>query len=151
MIALVYAQFALFFIYTLFVVKRYGVQNSISESWYTIEKEFRWMFTVVFCFGIGVLTLFHGSVWFFLSGGFLCFVGAATQFKGDKWTQTIHNIGAVGCITFALIGLAVIGIWWPFIPVVASAVVLSKYKNGTWWIEFVAFFAILGGLIQKYL
>jgi len=151
MITLVYAKFALFFIYIFFVVKRYGVQNSISESWYTIGPRFEWMFTIIFCFGIGILTLFHGSMWFFLSGGFLCFVGAATQFKSDKWTRGIHNLGAVGAITFALIGLAVTGIWWPFIPVVAGAVVLSKVKNGTWWIEFVAFFSILGGLIQKYL
>ena len=151
MIALVYAKFALFFIYTFFVMKRYGVQNSISESWYTIGPRFEWMFTIIFCFGIGVLTLFHGSLWFFLSGGFLCFVGAATEFKKWNLTKWVHNIGAVGCITFGLIGLAVTGIWWPFIPVVASAVVLSKAKNGTWWIETVAFFSILGGLIQKYL
>lgn len=144
-------QMVLFLIYTGFVVYRYGIQKSISESWYTIGPRFEWMFTMIFCFGIGIMTLFHGSVWFFLSGGFLCFVGAATEFKSEKWTRAIHNLGAVGCITFGLIGLAVAKIWWPFVPVVAAAVLLSKHKNGTWWIETVAFFAIIGGLIQKYL
>ena len=151
MIALVYIKLALFVFYSIFIIHRYGVQKSISESWYTLGPRFEWMFTMVFCFGIGIFTLFHGSVWFFLSGGFLCFVGAATQFKADKWTRAIHNIGAVGCIPFGLMGLAVVGIWWPFVPVVAAAVLLSKQKNGTWWIETVAFFAIISGLIQKYL
>jgi hypothetical protein len=148
---LIYIQFALFFIYTFFVVRKYGVQRSISESWYTVEKPYKWMFTLVFCYGIGILQAFHGSAWFFMSGAFLCFVGAAMDFKGWETTKWVHNIGAVGCIVLALIGLAVTGIWWPFIPVAAAGVTLPKTKNGTWWIECVAFFSILGGLIQKYL
>lgn len=148
---IIYVQFALFFIYTFFVVRRYGVQKSISDSWYVIDSPHKWMFTMVFCFGLGISQLFHGTVWFFLSGGFLCFVGAATDFKNWSVTKWVHNVGAVGCIVFGLIGLSVTGIWWPFIPVATSAVTLSKVKNGTWWIEVVAFFSILGGLIQKYL
>lgn len=148
---LIYIQLTLFIVYIFFVVKRHGVQRSISESWYTLGNDYNWMFTVVFCFGIGVLQLFHGSEWFFISGASLCFVGAATAFKGVKTTMIVHNVGATCSIVFGLIGLAVIGIWWPFIPVAVGAVSLSKIKNSTWWIECVAFFSILGGLIHKYL
>lgn len=151
MIAIAYAQFAIFFIYTFFVWRKYGIQRSISESWYAVDKQYKWMFTM-FCFGLGITQCFHGTVWFFLSGSFLCFVGVAFDFK-SRWRMTpwVHNVGAVGSIVLGLIGLAVTGIWWPFIPVSAAAVTLSKIKNGTWWIEVVAFLSILGGLIQKYL
>lgn len=147
---IVYLQLALFIAYTSFVWKRYGVQPSISESWYTLGTKYNWMFTIVFCFGIGVLQLFHESVWFFLSGSALCFVGAATAFK-QKMTNAVHYSGAAGAIVFGLTGLAGLGIWWPIVPVAVSIPVLTKVRNATWWIEFVAFFAILGGLIQKYL
>lgn len=151
---LLYIQFAIFFIYTFFVWRKYGIQRSISESWYVVDKKYKWMFSM-FCFCLGALQCFHvihGSVWFFLSGSSLVFVGVATDFKSTwRINPCIHNIGAVGSIVLGLIGLAVMGIWWPFIPVAVGAVTLPRYENGTWWIEVVAFFSILVGLAQLYL
>lgn len=151
MIAIVYFQFLMFFIYIYFVVRKHGVQKSISESWYVINPNLRWMFTVIFCYGLGVAQMFHGSVWFFLSGAFLCFVGAATTFKSGGPTVVVHNIGATGAIVFGLSGLVAVGVWWPWIPMVIGLLALLKAQNRTWWIECVAFFSILGGLIHKYL
>ena len=144
--SLVIFQIALFLAYTIFVWATYGVQKSISESWYTLEKK-GWLFTIAFSWGLGVSTIFHGGVWFFLSGAFLCFVGAATQFKADKNTRGVHNIGTVGSIVFALTALALHGIWWPFLPILAS-LSLIKQNNGVWWIEHVAFFSLMAGIAQ---
>jgi hypothetical protein len=145
-------QWLLFTFYTTYVWIKYGVQKSISESWYTMGKSENWMFTVVFCWGIGVSMFFYDSIWFVVGGSFLTFVGAATSFK-DRWdtTRYVHNIGASGCITLALAGLAVEGIWWPAVAMVAGSYLLLKVDNRTWWIETLAVYVILGGLFQRYL
>ncbi len=142
-------QILLFSFFTLYVSIKYGVQKSISESWYVMEGKFeQTMFTLVFCNGLGILMMLHGTLLFFLSGVLLCFVGVATDFKsGYRVTPSVHYIGASGSIILALIELGRQGVYWTAIPIILGIGLLRYHEQRTWWIEVNAAIWIFIGLI----
>lgn len=146
-------QFLLFNFYTGYIWIRKGVQKSISDSWYIVDRSKKWMFMLVFCYGIGFLNLLHSHIssLFFFSGAFLIFTGTASDFKSWTITKYVHYIGAIGAITFASIGLFIVGIKWVIIYNVLVVILLYFVKNRLWWIEIACFYAILGGLLNYYL
>lgn len=145
-------QLVIFVLYVGGITKKYGVLPSVSESWYKLPNQYKILFTL-FVWGLAIPLFFYGNIWFALGAGFLSFVGAATQFKMTVAnTDKIHYIGAMGGILLSLIGIAVK--WSNLIPLglfLISTLVLklSKMKNETWWIEMVAFFLILAGLLVR--
>jgi hypothetical protein len=143
---IIIAQTILFTSFVLWITIRYGIQKSISDSWYAGNYAERVAFTLLFAFAIGGLQFFSGSVWFALSGSFLVFVGVAPDFKSE-WatTEVVHVAGATGAIVLALFGLVLEDVWWPVIPVALSMAMLSKARNKTFWIEIVAFYSIIAG------
>lgn len=133
---------------------RYGVQDSISDSWYALEKKHA-LFTL-FLWGIGFSMCVVGGLtengFYFFSGAFLCFTGAAAEFKQDM-TKTVHYVGAVGSIVLAFAGLLINGSWIPLALFVVGAVVMYRSKkvtHKTWWIECLAFFIAEIGILLKY-
>lgn len=141
-------QLVLFTFYISFVWIRDGVQRSLSESWYILDKPFRWMFTVVLCFGIGILHCTYGNLLLFLSGAFLCFVGAASDYRAAKLTKIVHYVGAVMSIALSLVHLSINEIYWPLSMTLFMIIILPLIDNRFWWLEIIAFYSILGGLIQ---
>ena len=150
-------QILIFLSYVTFIVIKFGVLPSISESWYELRdlggvwySLFTW-----FCWGLGFTMFFQTNdtapYLFFLSGAGLCFVGAATMFKlSDDIQPYIHFVGALIGISCALVGIGVERQEWiPLIMFVLSALVLTftVEKNRTWWIEIVAFTCIGLGLL----
>jgi hypothetical protein len=123
---------------------------SISDSWYYFPKQHKRMF-MVFILGIAVPMFFQETGLFFFSGAFLCFTGAAPEFKDSKMTNTVHGIGAVGGIGFASVALLVEGIWFPIAigALISVALRYSKIKNETWWIEIVWFTLLWFGLLAR--
>lgn len=150
LLSLTLIQLVVFTLYVGFITKKFGVLPSISDSWYSLPVSQKALFTL-FTWGIGIPMLFYGSVWFFLSGVGLTFVGAATQFKMTiSYTKQIHYIGALTGILFSLIGI--FSLWGNILPLLVFlffSVLLhfAKVKNSLWWIEMVAFFCILAGLL----
>lgn len=146
-------QIAFFTFYILYIWTRYGVQKSISDSWYTVDDGKKWMFTVVLCFAVGILHLFNAAInsLFFFSGTFLCFTGVATAFKDKGITNIVHFTGAFGAIVFSLIALCALGIWWTLALNILSVIILYKVRNKVWWMEIVAFYSIMLGMLQYYL
>lgn len=144
MIYLLTYQVLIFTFYIIYIWRNYGVQPSISDSWYIMKE--KWLFTF-FIWSLAIVTCFYGTLLFFLSGAFLAFVGAATAFK-DKMTDKVHYIGATGGISLSLIALAELGIWLPLISTISISVILIlfKTKNKTWWIEVQAFVNICIGI-----
>jgi len=150
------AQGLIFITYITFLLIKFGKPlPSISDSWYQLQGIQKQFFTW-FCLSIGILMLMQSdlsSVWFFISGAGLCFVGAATMFKAtDKFTPIIHSAGAIICILSALIGIWVErDIFLPFFLFGGTASILSlksiKLENKTWWLEITAFAFILIGLL----
>ena len=100
-------QLVVFLLYVGFIIKRYGVLPSISDSWYVLPLSQQFLFTL-FTWGLGIPMLLYGNIWFFLSGAGLSFVGAATAFKSKiGLTKEVHYGGALVGILGALIGILV--------------------------------------------
>lgn len=141
-------QILIFVSYVTFIVVKFGILPSISESWYRLrELGGVWysLFTL-FCFGLGFTMFFqtNGSTsLFFLSGAGLSAVGVATMFKlKDDIQPYIHAIGAIVGILTALIGIGVERKnWIPLIIFLSLSILLVIFlkKNKTWWIEIIAF------------
>ena len=141
-----------FVLYVTFIVNRFGILPSISESWYRLEGLQKSLFTF-FCWSIGGLMLFQtngDTGYFFLSGAGLSFVGAATMFKTDEAKSNyVHPIGAVSGIIGAHLGIIFERhIYIPSIIFVIFylSIILFVKRNKMWWIEIFAFITILIGL-----
>ncbi len=149
-------QILIFISYITFILIKFGVISSISESWYKLKdlvgvwySLFTW-----FCWGLGFTMFFQTdgtTPLFFIAGSGLCFVGVATMFKeSDFWTPKIHTGGAVIGIIGSLVGMIVErGSWLPLIIFVGTSLILTLTvkKNRTWWIEILAFICIGLGLL----
>ena len=137
-------QAIIYISYNIFIWKLFGFTlNSISESWYKLEGWKKILFTL-FCFSLGGLMVFQENgisqiPWFFISGSGLCFTGAAMAFK-DKPDSIIHSIGAYTCIFSGFAGLYFeYHLLYPFIIFLPLALLASRMKNKTYWIEQAAF------------
>ncbi len=148
---IILTQLLIFTSYILYVIIGWGVQKSISESWYVVKQEylFTWM-----CMLIGVLHFAHipQHPLFFLSGSALAFVGVASEFKDKGMTKIVHYAGAGIAIASSILALFSLGIWWILVLNVISMATFSlfKPKNYVWWLEIIAFYSIFGALIQYY-
>lgn len=151
MINLIPVQVSLFLSFIVGIWAVYGVQQSISDSWYALGRRSPlftlWMIAV----GISVICMvaYFDNVLYFLSGACLCFVGVAAEFK-QRMTGVVHSVGAIGGIFLALAGIAYDGVWESSAIFIGGAALLRylNISNKTWWIETWAFICIIGGFIQ---
>jgi len=145
---LFWSMLFVFVSYVSFIWIKYGIQPSISESYYKLPKSINWLFTF-FCWGFAIPAMIIGleltnSFLMFLAPAGICFVGAAAAFK-QTLTNQVHVIGAYSGILFSQLAI-LFCFKEPYI--VASSflwlVVFQLYaKNKVWWQELVAFTAIL--------
>ena len=155
MTALYIIMLTAFTTYILFVVKKYGIQESVSNSYYKLPENKRWVFTIalwMFAFPAIVLGVEHSGL-AFLAGAGICFVGAAPAFKEDM-EGTVHVVGALTGVIGGLLFMLVTGLWYvALITLALMGVVLlipALKKNKTWWLELVAFYgyAVAVGLLN---
>ena len=155
MTALYIIMLTAFTTYILFVVKKYGIQESVSNSYYKLPENKRWIFTIalwMFAFPAIVLGVEHSGL-AFLAGAGICFVGAAPAFKEDM-EGTVHVVGALTGVIGGLLFMLVTGLWYvALITLALMGVVLlipALKKNKTWWLELVAFYgyAVAVGLLN---
>jgi hypothetical protein len=147
-------QTVVFLSYVIFIYKKFGILDSISESWYRlIPYNLSFLFTF-FCVIIGFLMASQSirgeNIFYILSGAGLCFTGVAGAFKWkESQTNIVHFAGATIAIFGALIGLWVqFNFYIPFIifGILTILIKLLKIQHSIWWIEIVAFSAILIGI-----
>lgn len=133
--------------YVFYVSFKYGIQPSISESYYRFPVNQKYWFTL-FCYGVAFPAMILGitlsnSVLMFLAGASLAFVGAASRFKEWIVTHNVHMISAVLAITLSTIAII---IDFKMLYVSLIFIVLSMgamfLKNKIWWIEILAFLSI---------
>lgn len=151
MISIPIIQTICFTLYVWFVVSRYGVLSSISESWYR-EERMKYMF-ILFIGSTSIPTLFLSgiSLWFLASGGFLLAVAFAPAFRSDHpIVGIIHSTGATGSIVIALYAMLIHGIYFPAIACIAASILIERLKvnNATWWVEIADFAFIEMGIFQ---
>lgn len=143
-LVLLLEMLAVFMGYTLFIAIKYGVQTSISQSYYVLPKNQRIFFTF-FCwfFAIPAMILGENGLMFF-AGGFICAVGAAAAFQ-EQLTYQVHMIGAIGGVILSQMAIIfVYDMLYVSYIYCLSILILSKFlkKNVTWWVEVFAFISI---------
>jgi len=156
---LIYA-ITVFVVYWLFVVIKFGVLPSISDSYYKENnKALFTLFIWSIAFPVIILGVEKTPLMFF-AGAFLAFVGAAPAFK-EELERSVHIIGAAGGIILGFLAM-IIGYHQYYLPIVMGVFVilalpkrLPKFldkswmkwwtngiNNYTWWIETMAFVLI---------
>lgn len=132
--------------YVAFIWIVYGIQKSISASYYVLPEKLRFIFTF-FCWGFAVPAIITGvetTPLMFFAGAGICFVGAAAQIN-DKWIYKIHMTAAISGVVFSQLAIffGYDMLYVNLISVIMTllTLILSK-KNYFWWIELVAFAAI---------
>jgi hypothetical protein len=139
---------ASFFGYTLLIASIYGIQTSVSESYYKLPRNLQWLFTIatwayaIPAIIIGLELTDNGLV--FLSGAAICFVGASPAFKSLGLEADVHLVGAVVGVLAMQLFLLVTGLWWITVAFIIISIItaLTKTKNLTWWVEVWAFISI---------
>lgn len=109
-------------VFTLYIILKYGVQPSFSDSYYALEKDEKGegiLFTITmvlmtFFFVIPMLEISAGQWWQFVS--FLAiapiaFVGVAAQFRAVGLTKGIHMKAAQMAALFSFIWVVLCGIY----------------------------------------
>ena len=141
----------IFFGYVGFVWLRYGVQKSISDSYYRLPEKWRFVFSL-FCFGFSSAIIFvHITPLLFASIVGIWFVGAAPDFIMKKEEEYFnsqpysHFIGAVTSILFLQLSIFFDFAWYDLniLSIAAMGIVALFAKNKIWWVEMVAYITLI--------
>lgn len=156
MLILTLIQAVIFASYVSWIISKFGVLPSISESFYRLNENRLGLLFTLFCWALAIPMIFQSNETtplFFFSAAGLAFVGATPLFKwSGAMTDKIHGIGAGVGIVCGLAGLYFeYHMWEPFAGFILAtgALLLLKVKNHIWWIEIMAFLAIITGLLLR--
>ena len=135
---------AVFVAYVLFIWIKYGVQKSISESYYVLPKKWNWLF-VAFCWLFAFPAMILGdSYWMLFAGGGIVFVGAAAAMHTLP-TRTVHLIGAIGGMILGCLAMIFQYHMWYVVPAIAVLMLIAALldkKHAMWWTEIIIFTAL---------
>jgi hypothetical protein len=140
----------IFFGYVGIIWKIYGVQPSISDSYYVLPKKYNFLFTF-FCWGFAIPTIiFSETAIMFVAGSSISFVGAAAAFK-DTLTRKVHYTGAYLGVALSQLSIAVdFKLYILNIIFLVSTILLFSFKktikNHIWWIEIISFLLVFVAL-----
>lgn len=133
-----------FISYVSYIWIKYGIQKSISKSYYVLPKKRNFLF-VLFTWLFAFPVIFIGnSILMFFAGGGIVWVGANAAMHKNP-TKTIHLVAAIGGMILG--GLAMIfqyDMWYMTAGVAASLPILYLVdkKHFMWWAELAVFIAI---------
>jgi len=137
---------AVFVSYVSAIWIKYGIQKSISDSYYALPEQLRFLFTF-FCWGFALPAIIVGvevTPLMFFAGVGIAFVGAAAQIH-DNFVAKVHNITAISGILFSQLAIY-FGYHLLWLNIISLSLIALIYffikKNYIWWIEIVAFTAI---------
>jgi len=144
--------------YFLFCYKRWGILKSISQSYFQLAQNEKWLFTF-FMWTIALPLMIVGHTFLsVMAGVFLCYTGAAGDTKDDKASENVHVIGATGAIILGYSFLMHLSVNLKSVPLFVITLVCilaslfmywEKTKNHTTWIEGIAYYAFVTGLLIK--
>lgn len=152
-ILLILVPFITFTGYISFIIKKFGVQKSISFSDIIVNKPYKWFFEItMFICGISLLLFgyLNNILLLSISGGLIFCVGLFPLGDRPKWVYYPHML-------FAILGF-VIGIFsfWinrglfeiPSITAVISGIVLLLARKKLWGVEVAVSYGIFMGLLE---
>jgi hypothetical protein len=149
MLGYLFLSIAIFLIYIGIITSVYGIRPSISDSYYNLPNDKKWIFTIA-TWGYTIPLIlnipFQTGVneILFLAAALLSVVGVFPNFK-VKEDRPLHVIGAEGGIFLGFVWALSAGLWYLIVPVSVVIYLLfnTKPKNHTWWIECLAYFTII--------
>lgn len=143
-IVLFFTMLAVFISYVSFIWIKYGIQESISASYYVLPRKLNLLFTL-FCWGFAIPAMIIGNTaLMFLAGAGIAFVGAAAQTK-FKMTRTVHLIGAISGILLSQVATIVdYKMWYLSVIylIIGLPILFLDKKHNVWWLEIMAFISI---------
>ena len=133
-----------FVAYVAFIWSKYGIQKSISESYYVLPKKDNWLFVAfTWLFAFPAMLLGNSYLMLFAGGG-IVFVGAAAAMHTFP-TRGWHLGGAIGGMILACLAMIFQYHMWYMVAGVAAAIGLAAFidkKHLMWWAEVAIFVAI---------
>lgn len=145
-------SFIIFTLYVGLVTLKFGVLKSVSDSYYSIKRKYLftlalWGFALPAIIAANLNGVTLPGVLMFLAGSGICFVGAAPEFR-LKLDGDVHVIAAVSGVVLGMASIWLFGYWYiSVLFAVASLVIRFTLKNYTWYIEVLAFYLIMLGLL----
>jgi len=123
--------------YLLVIWKKFGVQSSISESYYDIPKKYQFVFTLVLWAAAIPIMIVGDTILLFIAGILICFVGAAPAFKGILMEYKVHMVGAYGGFTLGLLSLVIDYHFYGIVlmGLLGAVLIYWQTKNKLWWLE----------------
>lgn len=153
MITLYILTVVAFWAYVGYIMAKYGVLPSLSDSYYHLPLKKRdIIFTSVFYYTAIAVIILAESGLMFAAGVGICAVGTAPQFE-RSYAKPIHYIGAAFAALFSQLYIIFIAELWPLtgiLVLIGLILYLLKVNNIIWWIEMVCFltaFIALGIMI----
>lgn len=139
----------IFMAYTIYIIRKFGVQPSLSDSFYDLGKYRQYLFTF-FILGSSVpLMVAANATFMYIAGGLICLVGLAPAYKETKLESTMHVIGATGGYAVAFLSLIIDFKLWPLaiIAAILAATIKKNSKNYTWYAENIGYFSLWTGVL----
>lgn len=140
-----------YIIYNYFIIKKYGIPKSISDTYYLLPEDNRWIFHVVIWLIIIPLIVASDEYYYMpLAIGLVGVVSAASDFMTTNVTKIVHFSGAIGGIVWGMflvwfeLNLPIVSILGG-IGILISAIFLKQGK--LWFIETIALLTIYSALI----
>ena len=139
----------LFTTFIIYIVRKVGVLESISDSFYELKKQ-GGLFWFVLCGMAALMVLLDPyNPYLLVSAAGLIFTCGSPYFKEQFPDKYIHFAGAVVAILSAFVNLYITyELWQPFALFIVGVglIALFRIKNHTWWVEIWAFYLIIGGM-----
>lgn len=146
--------------YLLLIALFFGIQRSISASYYSLKKINKGFIFTLFLFFLMICLLYitaltnHSNSWcFFLAASGAAFVGLAASFY-DSVTKIAHFFGASLLIVFSLLGIGLVFSNWT--PTYLTILILfifyllrNKQFEVIYWFEVLVFIFIITGLYKQ--
>jgi len=155
MITLYILSLCIFIGYITITIIRYGILDSVSNSYYWFPYNQKLLFTL-FCWGISipVMILAESPIMFFAGSG-ITFAGAAAAYQ-ERITHTVHMIGAFSGVILSQISIVIdfhlYILNFIFISISLILILLTKLRikvHYFWWIEILAYICIMISLLSK--
>lgn len=144
-------QSLVFFIYIVGIWAIFGVQKSISQTYYTLNENLKnsgVIFIIWLWLWLFPLFVFAPNDWFRVAVMVEAFVGAAAAFKMSNLSKNVHNISSYAGILVAQVGVGIMlgRMWFVLYPVcflaISAGLKFGGVKNFIWWAEIIAFLSI---------
>lgn len=149
-LAIIIALLVIFTSYIAFIVRRVGVLESVSDSFDKLGK-YGGLFWVVLISMAGLMVLLDKqNPYLIVSAAGLIFTCGSPYFQIEFPDKPIHFAGAVTAILSAFVNLYVTyGLWQPFALFIIGVglIALFRIRNHTWWVELLAFYLIIVGML----